>query len=206
MFTTILNKVLGFFGLTEHQLLVIVGIAVLAFFLGMVFATGWAADEVMKSAATQVEQAHTEAAVQAKAVADANNKIQQVQQVADTKSNESLTLSKQLAEVRSKNAVTYIEKGSKDATSNSSDLLVGDAQLRRVLDNAAGACSLDTETHDTGAVDAETTTCTATAGVTVSDLEHGYIQLGKSFQEVRGQLKALEQNLEIQGFAATDVK
>lgn len=194
--TVILNKILGFFGISLQQLIVIGALCLAFLFAGIALANGWAADAVLKQASSEVKTAKIAAAAQVSAAEKLQTQAAQKARDADMKSASYISAQETIANLRAELARSYIEKEHANvSTSFADNTVVGGAELRRLLDASSGNCDGDGSAADTSTVVDKSVTCTGTASVTVYDLKNGYVALGTAYRGVRAQLQALQLNL-----------
>ena len=195
LFTT----ALGFLGISPIQLAVIAALVVSVgggcFAWGAIVTTGHATkaavDSVQAAGDQRVKDAKAEGA---KALKDYQAKVEaqrKRQAVADLVSHNQLVAAQARAHDAEARANALLDKMEKDHAYPNDALVIGGADLRRVLDDTAGASGsvcLSTEGTVSGGTDGADRAC---APVTLGDLRRGYNALGAYASAVKGRADAL---------------
>lgn len=195
-----MTKLLGFFGIELHQLVTIAAVVVASFFGGMAVANGWATktavDAVQTSAASQVKAANREKAA---AIADVQALVKQAreeQRQADAQAY--AQLSGRLASAQSDYARVLEQLRKERAHAPDIDnIVIGTADLRRLLNIESGACPgggdlSEADADDPGLPDGRAALCGTVADLTAGELKDGFASLAKTLRDVRGQLVTLQ--------------
>lgn len=197
--TKILNWVLGTFGFSLNQLIITAAVVVAAFFAGGVWqnghATKAAVDVVQKAADARVDKQKAE---DARKMADAKKAWEDArngERAANQQGHDQLA--KELTDAKA--ALTRARAKLKEldhAGYPPDSLIVGGADLRRLLNDATGACAgpdgMPPATDLFAGTDDRAAACRSSAGVRLDELEAGYLALGTQYRDVAGQLRAVE--------------
>jgi hypothetical protein len=183
-----MTKLLSFLGINVHQLVVSAALSCAAFFAGMAIANGWATHTAV--VAVQAAADKTVAAVKAddaarlKSVIRQAVKDKQLDSKADASAHGELQSAKDKAAAAEALARAYFAKWKEAKNAYpSDDLVIGGADLRRVLDNAAGADGDGDAAAGAaaGGTDGAARAAATAAGepLTLGDLKTGYVALGQ---------------------------
>jgi hypothetical protein len=193
------STALGFLGISPIQLAVIAALIVSVgggcFAWGAIVTTGHATKAAVDSVQAAGDQRVKDAkAADAKVLADYKASVEaqrKRQAAADLASHNQLAAAKARADNAEARANALLRQMEKDNAYPNDALVVGGADLRRVLDDTAGASGsvcLSTEGTVSGGTDGADRACTV---VTLGDLRHGYVALGAYASAVKGRAEAL---------------